>query len=593
MGKDADEIFLEIALGKRLLSVDQVRELRETGSKLRDMGLSRTAAQLAREKDFLTVDQITTVRREMIRQGVLPKLGGYELISKLGEGGMGTVYKARQLSLNRVVALKVLPPEMTRNPTYVARFRREGRVAAKISHPNAVQVFDVGEDTGRHYIVMEFIDGSDVSVEIAQGPIEEKRALGVIRGVAQALAVAHDQGIVHRDIKPGNIMLAAAGTPKLADLGIAKQIGTEGGTLTQAGAAVGTPQYMAPEQCRGQKDIDRRADVYSLGATLFHMVCGRVPFNAETPLAVMRKQADESLPDPRRLNPKLSEDTSKLIRWMMEKDRGARPQTCEEVAAAIDALVQGLKREGKPAHEPQQTVREWYFADSGTRIGPMSEEEARKRIEAGDITGNTKVWTAGMPVWAAARHTRLARHLPPDSPPVLVVEPEPAAAGPAPSLPVYRGGLRPEALGTMWLWHAILTGVGMPLCLIVIGIPAVIAGIVLAAILLHGFWSAIQDGSARTTPGKAVGFLFIPFYNYYWLFVSVRGLAMDVNQYCSRHSIKTKPVNEELALALCIVGCTTWIPYFCILSIIACLIMTIILWKSLTDATVAILNSKA
>ena len=406
MGKDADEIFLEIALGKRLLSVGQVRELRETGSKLRDMGLSRTAAQLAREKDFLTVDQITTVRREMIRQGVLPKLGGYELISKLGEGGMGTVYKARQLSLNRVVALKVLPPEMTRNPTYVARFRREGRVAAKISHPNAVQVFDVGEDTGRHYIVMEFIDGSDVSVEIAQGPIEEKRALGVIRGVAQALAVAHAKGIVHRDIKPGNIMLAAAGTPKLADLGIAKQIGTEGGTLTQAGAAVGTPQYMAPEQCRGQKDIDRRADVYSLGATLFHMVCGRVPFNAETPLAVMRKQADESLPDPRRLNPKLSEDTSKLIRWMMEKDRGARPQTCEEVAAAIDALVQGLKREGKPAHEPQQTVREWYFADSGTRIGPMSEEEARKRIEAGDITGNTKVWTAGMPVWAAARHTR-------------------------------------------------------------------------------------------------------------------------------------------------------------------------------------------
>ena len=352
MGKDADELFLEIAQEKRLLAAEQAELCSADQAKLAEMGYSRTMAQIVREKELLTVEQITEIRREMAKRGVLPRVGGYELISKLGEGGMGAVYKARQIALDRVVALKVLPAELGRNRQYIGRFEREARLAAKVAHPNAVQVFQVGEDSGRHYIAMEFIDGSDAAKELAQGPMEEKRALEIIRGVAQALAVAHEKGIVHRDIKPGNIMVTSAGKPKLSDLGIAKQVGASGGTLTKTGAAIGTPQYMSPEQCQGAKDIDGRADIYSLGATLYHMVCGKVPFTGATPPGIMHKQVYELLPDPQRVNPNLSVATAALIQRMLEKDRDARFQTCAELIEGVEAALSGTPV-ALPVSEPE------------------------------------------------------------------------------------------------------------------------------------------------------------------------------------------------------------------------------------------------
>ena len=378
MGKDADALFVEIALEKGMLTRGQVDACRGDQVRLSEIGYSRTIAQITREKNLLTVRQVTEIRREMAKRGVLPKLGGYELIGKLGEGGMGTVYKARQVSLDRIVALKVLPSELSRNRTYVERFRREGLLAARVSHRNAVQIFDVGEDAGRHYMAMEFVDGSDVKAEINRGPMDERRALEVVRGVAEALAAAHDQGIVHRDIKPANVMLTSKGVPKLSDLGIAKQTGTQGATLTRTGAVIGTPHYMSPEQCLGQKDIDARADIYSLGATLFHMVCGRMAFEANTAMAVMRKQVDDPLPNPKALNPRLSEGTVALIRRLMEKDRNARVQTCAELVSAVDALLSGRAAVGVP--ETQEAVAAVPYAGvAPTQAPPKTTRQRRWR----------------------------------------------------------------------------------------------------------------------------------------------------------------------------------------------------------------------
>ena len=382
MPADKDQLFIDIALEKGLLTQEQVDECAQAHTQATQLGVKITFTKLAQDRGLLSKDQITDIRREMAKRGVLPEFGGYELISKLGQGGMGAVYKARQIKLDRVVALKVLPAEMAANRQYIARFEREARLAAKVLHPNAVQVFDVGQEGVRHYIAMEFVDGSDVAKELTGGPMAEDRALQIIRGVAEALAVAHEQKIVHRDIKPANIMLTSRGTPKVADLGIAKQTGVHGGTLTRTGAAIGTPHYMSPEQCLGQKDIDCRSDIYSLGATLFHMVCGARPFEADTAMAVMRKQVDEASPDPREKNPNLSDASAALIWRMMAKDREARFQTCAELIEAVDEILKGAghafihsaeidgpRRRPKPKPPSRETTAKEASPVTSTRAG--------------------------------------------------------------------------------------------------------------------------------------------------------------------------------------------------------------------------------
>ena len=336
---ERDELFASLAVEMGLLTPGQIEDCRAAIAQIRSVGGKTSFEKFVVGNGLLTPRQARSILREMRKHGVLPTLGGYELISKLGQGGMGVVYKARQVSLDRILALKVLPAELTRDLHYVARFRREGLLASKIVHPNAVQVFDVGHDKGRYFMAMEFIDGADVAKNLERGPMDEQRALSIVRDVARALAVAHDQSIVHRDIKPANIMLTRDGAPKLSDLGIAKQTAGLGASLTQTGATIGTPHYMSPEQCRGQKDIDGRSDIYSLGATLFHMVCGRFPFEGDTTIAVMRKQLEEPMPDPRSLNPGLSDGTVDLLRRMMEKDREKRFQTCEELVDAIGGIA--------------------------------------------------------------------------------------------------------------------------------------------------------------------------------------------------------------------------------------------------------------
>jgi len=348
-----DETFAEAAVALGVLTAEQVAECRDIARKMREMGLPpRPLEVIALDRGFLDRARHERVREEMARRGVFPRLGGFELMKKIGAGGMGAVFLARQVSLDRTVAVKILPPELARNAGYVRRFRREARLAAQLSHPNAVQVFDVAEEAGRHFIVMEYVDGPSVEEELASGPMAEERALAIVRDVADALAVAHERGIIHRDVKPANILLAPDGGAKLSDLGIAKDLsGTGSVSLTGTGGVVGTPAYMSPEQCLGEVRLDPRSDIYSLGVTLYRMVCGREPFAGTTPLVVMRKHVDEPLPDPRALRPEISEGTRRLIQAMTRKDPRQRLPSCRAVVERIEAILRGepvapVEREG-------------------------------------------------------------------------------------------------------------------------------------------------------------------------------------------------------------------------------------------------------
>jgi len=336
-----DDILAEIAVQMQLMTDAQVEECRAVREQLGSMGLSkRTLGQVAIEKKLLTADQLKAIHKEMVNRGFYPRLGGYEVLEQVGAGGMGVVCKARQLSLDRYVAIKILPPRLAKDAAYVARFHREAMLAAKITHPNAVHIYDVGQQSGRHYIVMEFVDGVSVEGLLAEGAMDERQALEIIRGVAAALGDAHAHNIIHRDIKPGNILLMADGIPKLSDLGLAKELTHEGGvSLTVTGAISGTPHYMSPEQCRGDKDIDHRSDIYSLGITLYKMVCGREPFKGDTPVTIMHKHLEDPLPEPLDVNPTISEETRKLIRDMTTKDKKERVQSCAEVVQRIEGIL--------------------------------------------------------------------------------------------------------------------------------------------------------------------------------------------------------------------------------------------------------------
>jgi serine/threonine-protein kinase len=252
---------------------------------------------------------------------------------------MGAVYRALQVSLQRVVAIKILSPAVAENPRFAKRFEREALASAKLSHPNIVAALDVGEDHGLRYLAMEFVPGHNVAQMLASGPIQERRAVGIVIQVARALEHAHRNEIVHRDIKPANIIVTAAGVAKLGDLGLAKHLQGDP-SQTDEGVPMGTPFYVSPEQARGDRRVDIRSDIYSLGATLFHMVTGRVPFPGSNPAVVMTRHLNDPLERPADLSPDVSRCTSQLIERMMAKDRDQRYQTPTELIADLQAWLE-------------------------------------------------------------------------------------------------------------------------------------------------------------------------------------------------------------------------------------------------------------
>jgi eukaryotic-like serine/threonine-protein kinase len=270
------------------------------------------------------------------------QIPGFQLLRKVGAGAMASVYMAKQVSLDRIVAIKILPKRLSEDPEFVARFIKEGRAAAKLNHNNIVQAIDVGEYASHHYFVMEYVDGKTVYDEMVKKHVYgEREALDIIIQIAKALEHAHARGFLHRDVKPKNIMITKDGTAKLADMGLARHTGDAEAATAEKGRAFGTPYYISPEQIRGAVDVDFRVDIYSLGATMYHMVTGRVPFEGNTPAEIMHKHLREPLIPPDHLNPALSTGLAEVVERAMAKDRDRRYSSTTDLLLDLEAVRRG------------------------------------------------------------------------------------------------------------------------------------------------------------------------------------------------------------------------------------------------------------
>jgi serine/threonine-protein kinase len=270
----------------------------------------------------------------------LPRsFGEFVLLEELGSGGMGVVYKARQLSPERLVALKLALAGKLATAEERARFAAEAKMAARLNHTGIVQVYDVGEHDGQIFFSMQFIEGTTLSRRVAEGPLPPREAARIMAIVARAVEHAHDNGVVHRDIKPSNVILDGDGQPHVTDFGLARRV--EGGeSLTRTGAIVGTPSYMAPEQAEGKKATPS-CDVYSLGAVLYHLLTGKPPFQAASMLDTLLLVREQDLVEPRRLNPKVDRDLEWICLKALEKRPEDRYRSAGQLAEHLDAFLQG------------------------------------------------------------------------------------------------------------------------------------------------------------------------------------------------------------------------------------------------------------
>ena len=276
---------------------------------------------------------------------MVDRIGHYRIVAELGRGGMGIVYKAHEESLNRFVAIKVLGEHLTEDPGHVERFLREARSAASLNHPNIVQIYAVSEEDGRHFFAMEYVSGSSLQQILrSSGPLDPIQVARIALQTASGLRAAHEKGIIHRDIKPANLLIDDRGLVKIADFGLALVTGGVS-RLTATGMFMGTPGYLSPEQCLDQ-DPDHRTDIYSLGVTLFEALSGKVPFTADSPLALLRQIVDVEPPDLGDLEPDVDPELRTLVARMMAKDRDLRVSSCAELIGGLEKFLEARGASG-------------------------------------------------------------------------------------------------------------------------------------------------------------------------------------------------------------------------------------------------------
>jgi len=298
--ENAQNALLRYLLGHGLIDQVELDECIQAQQAFTDQNDQTSVTGLLVSHGYLTPKQIERIKSRLEADKPLRQIPGFQMLEKIGSGAMATVYKAKQISLDRIVALKIMPKHLSRDREFVERFYKEGRAAAQLNHNNIVQAIDVGEAAGYHYFVMEYVEGESIHEQMSRGKeFTENEALNIITQTARALAHAHERGFIHRDVKPKNVMLASDGVVKLADLGLAREMSDLRAAASEAGRAYGTPYYIAPEQIRGERNLDARIDIYSLGATAYHMVTGRVPFEGPNPSAIMHKHLSPVCPDRR------------------------------------------------------------------------------------------------------------------------------------------------------------------------------------------------------------------------------------------------------------------------------------------------------
>ncbi len=342
-----DESHLEKSILRRGLATVAEIEACKTQCKqqaAKEKEVSKSLLEIMVEAKVLTKSQMMRLISEVGEVQRKFQIPGYQMLQKLGKGSMGLVYKAKQLSVDRVVAIKILLEPLAQNKEFIKRFEREAKIAAKLSHNNVVNAIDAGEVNGHYYFVMEYVEGPTIKDFLDQNRVfDEREALRIVLAIAEALKHANQRGLIHRDIKPENVILTRDGGVKLADLGLARLTDDEKWGLSEAGMAIGTPYYISPEQVRGQTNVDIRADIYSLGATLYHMVTGKVPYGGETPNEVMRKHVDPNVTmvPPDHLNTKLSGGLGMVVETMMAKNREHRYQTPDDLILDLKCLQRG------------------------------------------------------------------------------------------------------------------------------------------------------------------------------------------------------------------------------------------------------------
>jgi len=378
-----ESTFGRLIVDRKLATPEELHACQQQQKELESEGKRISLLELMIKNGYLTRSQIQRLGQDMEDSMYRPvqQIPGYQILGKLGSGAMARVFKAKQLSLDRIVAIKVLPRKLKENPEFVDRFYREGRAAAKLNHNNIVQAIDVGEAGGYHYFVMEYVDGKTVYDDLAAGKIySEKDALNIIIQVARALEHAHERGLIHRDVKPKNIMLTRNGVVKLADMGLARETQDIEAAMAEQGRAYGTPYYISPEQIRGEVNIDARADIYSLGATFYHMVTGKVPFEGSSPASVMQKHLKEPLVPPDHINPNLSAGVGEVIEVMMAKKRSERYSSVKELLVDLESIARGEPPLIARSHYDTNVLKK--LAEQSSRVEPAVTAQAPAEPES-------------------------------------------------------------------------------------------------------------------------------------------------------------------------------------------------------------------
>ncbi|MBY0522844.1 MAG: serine/threonine protein kinase [Gemmataceae bacterium] len=323
----------------------------------------------------------------------LETIGNYDLLEKVGDGSMGAVYKARHWETKAIVAIKVMLPQVASNPVLLKRFEQEFRIASKLDHPNIVKVMEFCGTGGQPYIVMELVEGESLGDKLhREGKMAEDEAIRVIVQVAHGLHRAHRQGLIHRDVKPDNILVTPDGKAKLTDLGLAKDSDANA-DLTRTGRGLGTPDYMAPEQFRNAKNASVRCDIYGLGATLYHMVTGTIPFDEDEPIKAMMRKLKNELPNPRTVVRDITERTDWAIRRAMSANPDNRPASCREFAE--DLLGQSTRGGSNADIDANVESGTWYIVftdpEGMVRTAKGTTKAMRRAIKEGQLGDPDKV----------------------------------------------------------------------------------------------------------------------------------------------------------------------------------------------------------